>query len=136
MPSGGQRERLPKLMRSVAWLLLLAGLWAMGRGVLADEPAGVVGVIIILMGWALLSVRGRAILVWIGEGVLTGLCIFIGLALAVFGGLLLLVYGEVISGGGGVLVRSVLTPTLLLGSGVLLLVAGVHRLWRERGPLP
>jgi hypothetical protein len=123
-------------MRPIAWLLVLAGLWSVGHGLFAHEPVGTVGVIIVLIGWALLTARGRAILFWIGQGVLTGLCLLTGLALAAFGGLLLLRYVEVVSASVRLTVRSALIPTLFLGSGLLLLVIGAHRLWRERGPLP
>ena len=83
------------------------------------------------IGLVLVSPRGRALVSWIGGGLLTGLCLFGGVGLLAVGLLALLAYGELLSAGLGFPVRSLMIPLLFLGSGLFLLLVALHRLRRE-----
>ncbi|MBI4271947.1 MAG: hypothetical protein HY615_16545 [Candidatus Rokubacteria bacterium] len=119
-------------MRLLGWILLVGGIWSIGAAVVDNDPIGLGGVAMALGGLALLTARGRALVGWIGEGVLTGLCLCAGLVLGALGTVLLLAYAEWLAPGAVPLVRSIVPPAVLLGAGLLLLVTGLKRLWRRR----
>ena len=113
-------------VRVMGWMLLLAGTWALWEAVIGEEPWGAGGLLLVMVGLALVSARARALAAWIGQGVLTGLCIMTGLGLVGFGGVMLLAYGRFP-------VQSILLPVVFLSSGLSLTVIGLRRLWRLRG---
>ena len=121
------------LVRVLGWILLLAGLWVLWEAMTGQEPGGAGGLLLVIIGLALVNARGRALAAWIGQGILTGLCIITGLALAGFGGLMLLAYAKVLAEGLHFPVQSILVPLVFLSSGLLVTVIGLRRLWRLRG---
>jgi hypothetical protein len=117
----------------IGWVLLVAGIWSVWKGVTGEEPLGATGVLLVVAGLALASRRAHALAIWIGEGVITGLCLTGGVAFSSLGALMLLAYAEVLSEGMRIPARSAVIPALFLGCGIVLLVWGVRRLWRLRG---
>ena len=120
-------------MRVIGWILLLAGIWSLWKAVIGEEPWGVGGLLLVIVGLALVSARARALATWIGQGVLTGLCIMMGLGLVGFGGVMLLAYGQVLAEGLRVPVQSIVMPLVFMSSGLWLTIIGLRRLWRLRG---
>jgi hypothetical protein len=120
-------------LRLIGLILLLAGTWSVWKALVGEEPLGGGGLFMVIVGALMLTRPGRALAVWIGEGIVTGLCIIGGLLLFAFGVLMLLAYGQVLAEGMALPVRSLTVPALFLGCGLLLLVVGLRRLWRFRG---
>ena len=118
-------------MRLIGWIFLVSGIWSLWKALADREALGLGGVLMVAIGLVLLSPRGRALVAWIGGGLLTGLCLFGGVGLLGVGVLALLVHGELLSAGLGFPVRSLVIPLLLLGSGLFLLLVAVDRLLRE-----
>jgi hypothetical protein len=54
--------------RLVGWILLLAGIWSLWKAVIGEEPWGVGGLLLVVVGLALVSARGPALAAWIGQG--------------------------------------------------------------------
>lgn len=118
-------------MRLVGWILLLSGLWSIWRALAQDDPLGMGGIVMVLLGLALLTPAGRVLAAWIGGGLLTGLCLMGGVGLATIGLLALLADAQLLGAGLHLPVRSLAIPLLLLGWGLFLLGVGVNRLWRQ-----
>jgi hypothetical protein len=114
-------------------VLLLAGTWSVWRAATGEEPLGATGIVLVVSGLVLVTRAGRAVVAWIGEGVITGVCLIAGVAFSAVGALMLLPYAQVLTAGGRIPVGSVVIPLLFFGCGLVLLVRGVRRLWRLRG---
>ena len=120
-------------MRLLGWLLLFVGPWSLWEALADGRPLAPGGVILVLMGLVLVSARGRAVTRWIGQGVLTGLCVLSGLLLLLMGVLGLILSGPPLAGGVTLAAWSLVAPLAFLASGLVLVGLGVRRLWRLRG---
>jgi hypothetical protein len=120
-------------VRLIGVILLLAGVWSVWKALVGEEPLGAGGLLMAIIGALMLTRPGRALAAWIGQGIVTGLCIIGGLLLFAFGVLMLLAYWQVLAEGMAPPARSWTVPALFLGCGLLLLVVGLRRLWRFRG---
>ena len=98
-----------------------------------EEPLGTTGIVLVVIGLALVTRPGRALFTWIGEGVITGLCLIVGLGFSALGLLMLLPYAQFLTQGLRIPAGAVVIPLVVLGFGLVVLVRGVRRLWRLRG---
>ena len=98
-----------------------------------EEPLGATALVLIVAGLALATRPGRALFTWIGEGVVTGLCLAAGFGFSAIGLLMLLPYIHVLAQGLQVSLAAVAIPLVFLACGIALLVRGVRRLFRLRG---
>ena len=105
----------------------------MWKAVTGEEPLGTTAIVLVVAGLALATRPGRALFTWIGEGVVTGLCLIAGLGFCAVGLLMLLPYLHVLGQGLQIPVAAVAIPLVFLGCGLALLVRGVRRLWRLQG---
>ena len=98
-----------------------------------EERLGTTTLVLIVAGLALATRPGRALFTWIGEGVVTGLCLTAGFGFSAIGLLMLLPYVHVLAQGLQVSLAAVAIPLVFLACGIALLVRGVRRLFRLRG---
>ena len=117
-------------MRLIGWIFFLSGAWSLWTALAEREPLGMGGIVMLLVGVALLTPPGRALANWIGGGVLTGLCLTGGAWFLVFGALALLAYGPALAAG-MIPVQSVAVPLLFVGCGLFLVLVGVIRLLKQ-----
>jgi hypothetical protein len=118
-------------MRLIGWILLLSGAWSLWKALAEKESLGMGGILIIAVGVALLAPRVRALVAWIGGGLLMGLCLMGGAWFLIIGALALLTYGQVLAVGATLPVQSVVVPLLFLGWGLVLVLVGVIRPVRQ-----
>lgn len=117
-------------MRLIGWLLLLSGLWSLWHAFVAREPLGWGGILMTLVGLGLLTPAGRAFASWIGQGLLTGLSITLGVGFLAVGLVGLGGYFSLPAEAGAAL-PALVTPLLFVGWGLLLLLLGIRRLLRQ-----
>ena len=98
-----------------------------------EERLGTTTLVLIVAGLALATRPGRALFTWIGEGVVTGLCLTAGFGFSAIGVLMLLPYVHVLAQGLQISLSAVAIPLVFLACGIALLVRGVRRLFRLRG---
>ena len=118
-------------MRLIGWILLLSGMWSLWKALAGGETLGWGGILMVLIGTALLTPRGRALAAWIGGGLLTGLCLMAGAGFLAVGVVALSAYLGVLVEGIPVPVESIVVPVLFLGWGLCLVVLAVTRLFRQ-----
>ncbi len=108
-------------------------MWSVWKAFTGEEPLGATGIVLVVTGLVLITRAGRAVVTWIGEGVVTGVCLIAGVALSSLGVVMLLQYAQFLTAGLRIPVGSAVIPLLFVGGGLVLLVRGVRRLWRLRG---
>lgn len=114
-------------MRLLGWFLLLTGLWSVWQAVTAGESLGWGGIVVALLGFALLTPTGQAGAVWLGQGLLTGLSFTLGISLVSAGVIRLRTH---ITGETDYPLRLLVIPLLFVGWGALVLLPGIRRLLR------
>lgn len=114
-------------MRVIGGIVLLAGIWPLWRTLTGHDVLDAGGIVMVFTGLALLSGRHWARAIGLGEGAFAGLCVTNGIALAIWGALMLFAYWEFVSAHLKLPVRSITSPLVFLGGGVLLILAGVRR---------
>lgn len=118
-------------MRLIGWILLLAGAWSVWDALVGRTPVSGAGVVMVVVGLGLLTRRGRAAVAWVGEGVLTGLCLTGGLLLVALGALAALPTLRLVGDGLPVPLGMLVVPALFAGCGILLIAAAGRRLARQ-----
>lgn len=117
-------------MRLIGWIFFLSGIWSLWTALADREPLGMGGIVMLIVGVALLTPPGRALAAWIGGGLLTGLCFMGGVWFLAFGAMALLAYGPALTAG-MIPVQSVAVPLLFVGCGLFLVLLGVIRLLKQ-----
>ena len=108
-------------------------MWSVWTAVIGEQPFGTTAIVLVVTGLVLVTRPGRALVTWIGDGVITGVCLAAGCGFFALGLLMLFPYAQLLAQGLRIPVGALVIPLLVLGCGVLLLVRGVRRLWRLRG---
>jgi len=120
-------------VRVIGWILLVIGAWSVWKTATSEEPLGATGIVLVVTGLVLVTRAGRAVVTWIGEGMVTGACLIAGVALSSVGVVMLLQYAQLLTAGLRISVGSAVIPLVFLGCGLVLLIRGVRRLFRLRG---
>lgn len=115
----------------IGWVFLLSGAWSFWKALAEQEALGMGGLLMMIVGAALVSRRVRALGGWLGGGLLTGLCLFGGVGFLAAGVLALLAYGELLAAGFFLRARSLVIPLLFVGWGLFLFLVALGRLRRE-----